>query len=35
MHIPLDADGLPKQPIVGEMLAQFDPYDPATRKSRT
>ena len=33
VRIPLDADGLPKQPIVGEMLAQFDPYDPKTRKS--
>jgi hypothetical protein len=33
VRIPLDADGLPRQPIVGELLAQFDPYDPATRKS--
>lgn len=33
VRIPLDADGLPKQPIVGEMLARFDPYDPQTRKS--
>lgn len=33
VRIPLDADGLPVQPIVGELLAQFDPYDPATRTS--
>ena len=33
VRIPLDSGGLPKQPIVGEMLAQFDPYDPATRTS--
>ena len=33
VRIPLDTDGLPKQPIVGEMLAQFDPYDPAMRTS--
>ena len=33
LRIPLDREGLPVQPIVGELLAQFDPYDPATRKS--
>ena len=33
VRIPLEANGLPKQPIVGELLAQFDPYDPSTRHS--
>ena len=33
VRIPLDADGLPVQPIIGEMLARFDPYDPVTRRS--
>lgn len=33
VRIRLDRDNLPVQPIVGEMIARFDPYDPKTRKS--
>ena len=33
VRILLDDNGLPVQPIVGEMIARFDPYDPRTRKS--
>ena len=32
-RFPLDADGTPKQPIVGEIVARFDPHDARTRKS--
>lgn len=33
VRVPLEADGSLKQPIVGELVARFDPYDPSTRKS--
>jgi hypothetical protein len=33
VRIPLDKDDLPVQPIRAEFVAQFDPYDPATRRS--
>ena len=33
VRIPLDKDDLPVQPIVGELVAVFDPYDPQTRRS--
>ena len=32
-RIPLHADGLPIEPILAEIVAQFDPYNPATGKS--
>lgn len=32
-RIPLDGDGNPIQPIVGELVAKFQPYDPKTSKS--
>jgi hypothetical protein len=32
-RIPLGEDKLPLQPIVGELIAMFDPYDPRTKKS--
>jgi hypothetical protein len=33
VRIRLDAHGLPVQPIIAELVAQFQPYDPATRES--
>lgn len=33
LRIPLDENGLPVQPIVAELLARFEPYDPVTRRS--
>lgn len=33
LRIPLDREGLPVQPIVGELIAQFDPWDPKTHRS--
>lgn len=33
IRIPMSADGEMKSPVVGEVVAEFDPYDPATRKS--
>jgi hypothetical protein len=33
VRIRLDKHGLPVQPIIGELVARFDPYDPKTRKS--
>lgn len=33
VRIPLDDDGLPVQPIRGQLLARFDPFDPKTRRS--
>jgi hypothetical protein len=33
VRIPLTADGLPKDPIEGELVARFDPLDPQTRTS--
>lgn len=33
VRVPLDADGALKRPIRGELVAVFDPYDPATRRS--
>jgi len=32
-RVRLDRDGLPVQPIRGELIAVFDPFDPQTRKS--
>jgi hypothetical protein len=32
-RIPLDGEGNPKRPIVGELVATFEPYDPKTGKS--
>jgi hypothetical protein len=29
----LERNGLPVQPIVGELVARFDPYDPETQRS--
>jgi hypothetical protein len=33
VRVALGEDGLPKAPIEGELVARFDPWDPATRKS--
>jgi hypothetical protein len=33
VRIPLDAQGLPIQPITGQLIAQFDPYNEQTGKS--
>lgn len=33
VRIPLDGDGRQVRPIVGELVARFDPYDPQTRAS--
>ncbi|WP_428938724.1 hypothetical protein [Fontivita pretiosa] len=33
VRIRLDGEGLPVQPIEGELIARFDPYDPLTRHS--
>lgn len=33
VRIPLDAEGLPVQPIVAQRVARFEPYDAATGKS--
>jgi hypothetical protein len=33
VRFPLDADGLPKQPIKAQLVARFKPYDPRTGKS--
>jgi hypothetical protein len=33
VRIRLDEDHLPVQPIVGQLVAMFDPYDPRTRRS--
>ena len=33
VRVPLDADGVLRRPIRGELLAIFDPYDPVTRTS--
>ncbi|MBL8839906.1 MAG: hypothetical protein JNL90_00070 [Planctomycetes bacterium] len=33
VRIPLDAEGLPVQPIVAQRVARFQPYDAATGKS--
>ncbi|MCA9250235.1 MAG: hypothetical protein KDA54_03800 [Phycisphaerales bacterium] len=32
-RFPIDDEGNPKQPIVGEVVAKFEPYDPKTGKS--
>jgi hypothetical protein len=33
VRFKLDEQGLPVQPIVAQVVARFDPYDPATRRS--
>jgi hypothetical protein len=33
VRIPLKKDGLPVEPIVGELIGRFDPYDPVTKRS--
>jgi hypothetical protein len=33
IRLPLNDDGLPKQPLRAELIARFDPYDERTRKS--
>lgn len=33
VRLRLDEQGLPVQPVVAELIARFDPYDPMSRKS--